>query len=161
MKHTVLIALLACTSTRHADTLRAPATLPVQGTIRMNATPVPLVPLSASPPPSESATLTGKALPERATTAPAALRPDDAQKIHYAGPPDEQLARLRRKVEDLERRLAQAETRLAEHRHAYTTPGINQLNYRTVKMLLDHADDRDGLLSFPGGTSYRETGPAK
>lgn len=87
MKHTVLIALLACTSTPHADTLRAPATLPVQGTIRMNATPVPLVPLSASPPPSESATLTGKALPERATTAPAALRPDDAQKIHYAGPP--------------------------------------------------------------------------
>lgn len=87
--------------------------------------------------------------------------PTTPRKSTTPAPPDEQLARLRRKVEDLERRLAQAETRLAEHRHAYTTPGINQLNYRTVKMLLDHADDRDGLLSFPGGTSYRETGPAK
>lgn len=161
MKQIALIALLAWASAPHADTLRAPATLPVQGTVRMNASPVPLVPLPASPVPGESASFTGKALPERATTAPAAPRPDDAQKMHYAGTPDEQLARLRRKVEDLERRLALAETRLAEHRHAYTTPGINQLNYRTVKMLLDHADDRDGLLSFPGGTSYRETGPAK
>ena len=69
-----------------------------------------------------------------------------------------QLEQLWKKVQDLQHRLAVAEKRLAEHRHVYSAPQVNQLNYRTVRSLLEHADTRDGLLNFPGMPVPRETG---
>jgi hypothetical protein len=73
-------------------------------------------------------------------------------------PYDQQLKLLWRQVEDLQRRLAFAEKNLAEHRHIYSAPHVNQLNYRTVRSLLNNADQRDGLLNFPGMPVSRETG---
>lgn len=73
-------------------------------------------------------------------------------------PYDQQIDRLRRQVEDLQQRLALAEKRLAEHRHTYSAPRVNQLNYRTVRGLLDNSGQRDGLLNFPGMPVQQETG---
>lgn len=69
-----------------------------------------------------------------------------------------QLEQLWKKVDDLQRRLAVAEKRLAEHRHVYVSSHVNQLNYATVRHLLENAKERDGLLNFPGMPFQRETG---
>ncbi len=84
----------------------------------------------------------------------------DKQKIPVQMlPVERQLERLHRQVEELQRRLAEAEKRFAEHRHEYNTTNINQINYRTVKMLLDNSDRRDGLLHFSSNPVKRDTSP--
>jgi len=88
------------------------------------------------------------------------LSPQDKQKIPVQMlPVERQLERLHRQMEELQLRLAQAEKRFAEHRHEYNTTNINQINYRTVKMLLDNSDTRDGLLHFSSNPVKRDTSP--
>lgn len=72
-------------------------------------------------------------------------------------PVERQLELLHRQVEDLQRRLAQSEKRFAEHRHEYNTTNINQMNYRTLKSLLNNSDIRDGLLYFSSNPVKRGT----
>ncbi|MCA1978406.1 MAG: hypothetical protein LDL19_04140 [Thiobacillus sp.] len=157
MKAMSLLALFTLINASHADTLRVPSTLPMSNAVRMNSTTVPVVPLPA-PPVNSTTTESSLPLREHITTRPALDRQEYTGKTMYAGPVEQQLAKLRQRVDELERRLAQSEKRLAEHRHTYTTHGVNQINYRTLRVLLLNAEERDGLLSFPGGTSYRETG---
>lgn len=70
-------------------------------------------------------------------------------------PVEEQLRRLHKQVKDLLERLAITEKTLAEHRHTLTLSPPNAMNYRTIRYLLDNADQRDGLLYFPPPGWYR------
>jgi hypothetical protein len=139
-----------------ADAMRVPTTFPLNNTVRMSTTTVPMVPPPAAtmpvpmPPPA----------PAGQQTAP--LRVEEGQKMLYAGTTEQQLARLQRKVEILEQRLAQAEKHITTHRHAYQTHGINYMSAESFESLLWRAKNRpetDRLIGLPGGTLHRETGP--
>ncbi|MEW6678771.1 MAG: hypothetical protein AB1421_12700 [Pseudomonadota bacterium] len=140
-----------------ADSLRVPTTLPMHNTVRMNATTVPMVPPAATTP-APVATPTPMARPADP------LRVEVGDKTLYAGTMEQQLARLQHKVEVLEQRLAQAEKRLANHRHAYRTPRIQYMSAKSLLGMMWQANDgtKDWLIGLPdsnGQVVERETGP--
>jgi uncharacterized protein (DUF1778 family) len=74
--------------------------------------------------------------------------------------PAAQLQHMQRRLLALEARLAAAEKALATHRHSYMGVTVNQYNYRTLKSLLDNADNRDGLLNWPSLPRAMQTSAA-
>ncbi len=161
---TALALLFALPGVALADPVSAPSTLigPAVGSVRA-ATPVMEVqttpPVYTGVPRVKEMNVTR---PEPAAQQDIGARPVDKAKLPVGMlPVDRQLELLRRQVDDLQQRLAQAEKRFAEHRHEYSTTNLNAINYRTLKSLLDNADRRDGLLHFSSMPVARDTSPPR
>ncbi len=161
IRNLACVALCALPAWGLADSLRLPTTLPLNNTVRMNTTTVPMAPPAATSAPVAMPAPTTTPVPMARPADP--LRVEVGDKTHFSGTTEQQLARLHRQVEALEQRLALAEKRLATHRHAYQTHGINYMNAQSFEDLLWRARNRpshpDSLIGLPGGTLHRETGP--